>query len=709
MILSSVVAVGFLLLASLIGSALVATLGPHARDRDFLTSSAPLLGVAVLLAMLDVVELWVPLRWAAWLIPIVAAVSLGVLVKRRALRWPGALAIVVVLLGVAVGALPTAIVGRPMGALTNDDATYYLAAAEQLVAHPWLEHVNGGEGTACLSEELVHGWLWRTGVANLVGSSLALARVSGPAAISAVTATLMGLVAQASLALGVAAGLRRKPLWRRAIPAAAVVVSAAPAFLGWQHLLGQLAAFAFFPLGLTALARATTHGGIRRFIPAALLLGAAMNTFADSAPVMFLGVVAVLFFGGVRAVGHRLSRAAAVGILAAALFPMTFWRAAWGAYGTVFVRAPAERRGLFPQRGWLERSPIDDVGTLVGVDPWPPWPAPWPLTALAVLQYLAAIAAIILLIAVLWRERRRPGLPAAALSIAVVTIGMIIIISNRYLLGKCLLFEASIIIPAVALAAFVRPNLALKGLFVAWLAGGVAAFAQLARPSGFHVVDDADHDHLAVALERIGPSDVLVLDGFGAPTDTVHDEHRAMRAAHANGIVPIQPGLDGGFFKPRCEDPAVDIFASGLGAPARRQRGNHDGRRRRRALRSLQFAARQSHGAGIIRRNMEPNPRMDARGNRGGHRRRVSLGRGEHRGYVARRHAHGMWLADRRGSHGRRLRKFFDSRGRRRQHARAHARVASVSNTHLLRAHGRARGAADIREGARPRARDCAT
>ncbi|HEY3821322.1 MAG TPA: hypothetical protein VGL81_29350 [Polyangiaceae bacterium] len=559
MILTCLGAALLLFLAELVGSAVVVVIAPARGDRGFLAAASPLLGIAVLLAVLDVVELWLPLRTGAWVVPALALLAAAYLLYRRALPRPSIGEVAVVVLGIAVGALPTAIVGRATAvALTNDDATYYLAVAERLVSHPWLEHVDDGGATHCLTESVVHGWLWRTGAANLAGVVVALARVDGTVAIAVVTATLTGLVAQAATAIGVAVGVPRRPWWPRAVAAAAVVLSAAPIFLGWQHLLGQLFAFALFPVALAALARVSLRGGVRRVVPAALLIGGAMNVFADAAPMMFLGVVALLVLGGARGVARRVAWTASAGVLAAAAFPMTFWRAAWAAFGTVAVRTPAESAGLFPQRGWLDRLPVDDLATLLGVDPWPPWPAPWPPTATSVVEYAAVAAALAILAAVIFRERRRPGLLGAVGCLVVVVGVVMIFVSNRYVRAKCLLLEASLVIPMAALTPFVgRRRRWIVLSFGVWVVGDLVAAAQLARPSGFHVVDEPDHDRLSGALARLPPGSLLVLDGFGAPADVVHDEHRAMRAAHRNGIVPIQPGLDGGFFKPVCQDPAL--------------------------------------------------------------------------------------------------------------------------------------------------------
>ena len=120
----------------------------------------------------------------------------------------------------------------------------------------------------------------------------------------------------------------------------------------------------------------------------------------------------------------------------------------------------------------------------------------------------------------------------------VVMVALVVVfVSNRYLRAKCLLLEASLVIPVIAMASRLVPRRRWPvAAFVVWLAGDLAALGQLARPGGFHVVDQPDHDRLAGALARVPPGSLLALDGFGAPADVVHDEHRAMRAAHAHGL-----------------------------------------------------------------------------------------------------------------------------------------------------------------------------
>jgi hypothetical protein len=51
-------------------------------------------------------------------------------------------------------------------------------------------------------------------------------------------------------------------------------------------------------------------------------------------------------------------------------------------------------------------------------------------------------------------------------------------------------------------------------------------------------------------LSRVPRGSLVALDGLGAPTDAVLDSHRAYRAALLAELVPIQPGLDGGFYVP---------------------------------------------------------------------------------------------------------------------------------------------------------------
>ena len=73
--------------------------------------------------------------------------SAAYLVKKRRLPRPRFAEVVVVCIGVAAGAFPTALIGRATAiALTNDDATFYLAAAERLLSHTWLEHPGDGQG-----------------------------------------------------------------------------------------------------------------------------------------------------------------------------------------------------------------------------------------------------------------------------------------------------------------------------------------------------------------------------------------------------------------------------------------------------------------------------------------------------------------------------------------------------------------------------------
>lgn len=542
MILACIVAVLLLGAITVVGRAVVERVAP-AEDRPFFLAAAPLVGLATILAIVDLVSLVAPLRIGAFVVVPLVGVAIFVRPSMRIDRGD----VVALALALAAGAWPIFAVGRAtVVALTNDDATFYLSAADQLLAHRWIDDPFGGNGPVCLSNALLHSWMWRTGIPNLVAVVVAVSRVAPTTAVAVVTMLLLALIASSSIAIALAVGVADRSRLRSAV-GTMVALSGAAVFLAWQHLLGQLFAFSFFPLGVCALAVAVDKGGVRRMVLAALLLGAGVCGFADASVALVIACLSVLAFGSRR----RLLRLVGTGVLSLAMFAPTAYRAAWAAYGTVVVRPREEPQGLFPQRGWLARGPLDDLGTLFGVDPWPPWPAAWP-SAATVIERVGTLAAIGLLVAFLVRRRRRRGVILfASISLATL-VAVMLVIPTAYLRGKWLLLDAALAIPFVVIAAVSIDRGWARILAVPFVVANLAAVLSFSRPSSFHVVDTEAHDRLVVEIARVPPGSLLVLDGFGAPADPVHDEHRAYRAANLALIEPVQPGLDGGFYKPVC-------------------------------------------------------------------------------------------------------------------------------------------------------------
>jgi hypothetical protein len=548
--------------ATFVGKALLSLLDPGETRRPFFDALTPVLGLAALLALLDLVVLFVPLRIGAWSVPLVSVLSLAWLVRRKKELRPPIGDTVAGLVGLAMGAVPMLAVRRAtVVALTNDDATYYLSAGERLMSFKWHDFPGEGTGVHCLSEQLMHLWNWRVGVPNLVATGATVFRVDATVAIPIVTMLLFAMVAHAGIAIALALGSDHRARARGAV-GVAVAISAAPAFLAWQHLLGQLLAFSFFPAALAALAFAIESGDRRHYVLSALLVGAGMNGFADAAIPLIAGGLMVMSLGSAP-LGQRVRRGAMVAVASMALFPVTTWRAFWAAYGTVAYRAKIETRGLFLQRGWLPRTPLDDFATLVSVDPWPPWPAPLPPTVASAIEIAATLAALALLVSLVIRARHRRGALVCTGLAAAAVLGVMLGVGNRYLRAKLLLLDAAVVVPAIA-STIGRASTRRweQAAAATWALGGLFACVQLARPEGFHVVDTEQHERFARELSRVPAGSLFVLDGFGAPSDVVHDEHRAFRAAHHAGLVPIQPGLDGGFYKPRCTDPTLTSVPS---------------------------------------------------------------------------------------------------------------------------------------------------
>ncbi|HVU05835.1 MAG TPA: hypothetical protein VHE30_29000 [Polyangiaceae bacterium] len=510
----------------------------------------PLTGVAVLTLLL---ELWgypLPIRVAAF-IPLALSIPGFLLLSRRdsTLRRRGSI-LLPTLVGLLLGLAPLVVVGRfTAAAMTNNDATFYLAAADRLADAPWAADL-AARPDSCLRERLLRGWYWRTGTSNLVAFVSVLARVSGPRAVAVVTALLLALAPAPALSLARALG---KPSSRARVAGAGILAgaSAAAVFLAYQHLLGQLAAYALFPVAVFAVKSAVARGGARRLVGTAVLLGASVAHFADAAPVLLaLSLVAAVFARRpLRVVARRL---AALGGLSLAVAPLTLARAAVAAYRTLTVRTMSSEP-MFPQRGWIARIAPDHLVTAFGVDPWPPWPTPWPPTLPAVVAVAGVVAAIFLAVSGVTSARRLGILPVF-FAVVLGLVAAALLVHTPYVAGKAMLLGAAFLMPVVA-AGTLRASGAALVAPVVLVVAEACALAQFLVPSRWTVVDTEADDALVPALARLGAGSWVALDGFGAPADAVLDAHRAFRAAQFAGLTPISAGLDGGFYRPRCADP----------------------------------------------------------------------------------------------------------------------------------------------------------
>ncbi|MGZ3478433.1 MAG: hypothetical protein ACXVCJ_28295, partial [Polyangiales bacterium] len=85
-ILACLVAAAFLLAATALGRAIVewVTPGDAARDRPFLSASAPLIGFGAILGLLDLVALVLPMRIGAFAVVPVIVGAAYLLFRRRA-------------------------------------------------------------------------------------------------------------------------------------------------------------------------------------------------------------------------------------------------------------------------------------------------------------------------------------------------------------------------------------------------------------------------------------------------------------------------------------------------------------------------------------------------------------------------------------------------------------------------------------------------
>jgi hypothetical protein len=524
------------------------------RYASIATATRLPLGLAATICFLEAAGYFLPIRIAAWLLLAPAAYG-AVLVRRGFHRSGGSLRRVVVassLLALAVGLMPIAIARRfTAAALTNNDSTYYITAADYLVNVRWA--VNYGDAIPdhlCLIERVLHGWNWRTGTPNLMATVSTLSGVGSPEALSVVTALLFACVPPAVIGIVHNLGVATRGA-RGLLVGAIAACSASAAFLGYQHMTGHLAACSLFPLGCAALLGAVRLGSVRRYLHAALFFGAGVAAFADGSAVLVLITVAVLA-ANVRRLSRALFRLTLVGAATALVVPFTFYRALWAAKGTL-VRASRPSEVLFPQRGWLSRSALDDLATLMGVDPWPPWPGAWPPNTQTLVVWAAGIAGAVLLGFGAGKLRARLGEHRVATLIGGTVLLAVSLLEVRYLSGKVLLMGAAFALPLAAAGAVTALDRRRVGFLVPlFVLGELLALGQLVLPARWKVVDRPAHDALVSELARLPGGSLIAFDGLGAPADQVLDAQRAHRAALLAHLKPVQPGLDGGFYLPRC-------------------------------------------------------------------------------------------------------------------------------------------------------------
>jgi hypothetical protein len=512
------------------------------------------LGLATIVCLLEAAGFFLPLRIGSYVALAPALVGLVLIARRRKRPEPGMItALCAGLCGLLLGLVPMVIAGRlTAAAITNNDATYYITVADRLIEIPW--SIDSRTLPAeCLRERVLKGWFWRTGTPSLMAAVSTLLGLSTTEAIAIVTALLMACVPCTALVISHALGIRKGGR-AELVVAAISALSAESLFLGYQHLTGQLGAYVFFPLACGAMLGASRHGGIRRTALAGILLGAALALLADAGAVLALGVAAGLV-GARRRPFRAIARVLAVVLAAAAFAPFTVYRAIIAGLSTAAFRV-GKPQPMFPQGGWLERTVLDDLATVTGVDPWPPWPAPWPPTVQSIAGALGALSAAALLGLAVLRLRRDSGKLALAVLMGGATALSLVVVGPNYLIGKILLMTAAFAVPMWATgAAWAVTHRRLRWLVLPAVLAQLAALSVLCKPSRWKVIDRIDHDRLVGELAKLPSGAYVVFDGLGAPADAVLDAHRAYRAALLAGLVPVHPGMDGGFYRPRCPDP----------------------------------------------------------------------------------------------------------------------------------------------------------
>ncbi len=535
----------------LIGDGVAKLLGAH---EQLPPGGRGLLGLAVALLFIDALTLFFPVRWTIWsLVPLTAWGAVTSFRRWRARetrptlasRWRSLAPPLAALTGAFVaGAWPLLVARRvAVTALSNDDSTFYIDAADHVLRVPWLVQLPEPDG--CLSNIILHGWHWRMGVPLLVAALSAATRTSSVITMALVPPLLHVFVPVGAWWLMDALEVKRtaRTTWIVGLGSA---LSASAIFVTCQDMTSHQGSLAVFPAAVASMALAARHGGVRRLALAGVLLGLAVLLFADGASVLVLltFAVALSLWRTPAATARRL---AAVWSLGAAFAAPSFVRAALALYGTLAIRFRAPEK-VFPTRGWLPRSPVDDVGTLLGIDPWPPWPAPWPLDRLGIASLVGIGGALALLLLAARELRNSPLARSMAACIGLSLLAARISGSGTYILVKALISSSAFVVPCIALGASLpRWKLSIVPA-VMYAAGLFAALSFLAVPTRFQVIDGILPIEIANMLRQVPRGSVVMLDGFGSPADPVHDTQRIFRAALRQAHVPIRLGQDGGFY-----------------------------------------------------------------------------------------------------------------------------------------------------------------
>src|SRR5260221_3419342 len=257
------------------------------RSRTVASGARLRLGLAMATCLLEAAGYALPIRLAAWLLLIPAAYGareIALAWRLGGLRERGVAS--ASLSALAIGLVPVGVAGRfTAAALTNNDGTYYITAADRLQRLPWMITYQPIPTDQCLAERVLHTWNWRTGTPNLMAAVSTFSGLPSQASLAVVTAILLACVPPAVIGVARGMGMARGGA-REVVVALIAACSAAPAFLGFQHMTGHLAVCSLFPLCVAAALAAVRLGGLRRHAHAGLLFGSAVALFADGAPTL---------------------------------------------------------------------------------------------------------------------------------------------------------------------------------------------------------------------------------------------------------------------------------------------------------------------------------------------------------------------------------------------------------------------------------------